>query len=252
MSSFSSATTLENRFRPYSEKAVTRSKPVSLSWLAVRGRSIPRLGRTQRRRFWARWKYCRQQILVSTRIPRNIAEVYVIRAQQRRRRSFSPSVASKNRNEFAMVLFCENLGGHNVPLVADATGAIVRLCFIFGSANDDDVVALPYFTFHEIRQLVARNGMPQVQTGVDPVSPQLSGKLSDPLLVRFVLPGLGDEDCRMAWHGVMDRRFWIHPVCSLSSLIFARCARDAYVRSRQLPRVQSGPLRSSSNSDHLR
>jgi pyruvate/2-oxoglutarate dehydrogenase complex dihydrolipoamide dehydrogenase (E3) component len=25
----------------------------------------------------------------------------------------------------------------------------------------------------------------------------------------------------MAWYGVMDRRFWIHRVCCLSSLIFA-------------------------------
>jgi hypothetical protein len=61
----------------------------------------------------------------------------------------------------------------------------------------------PDFALHKLGQLVARNGMPVIQTRVDTVSPQLSGKLSDPLLMGFVVPGVGDEDCRMGGHGVM-------------------------------------------------
>jgi hypothetical protein len=47
----------------------------------------------------------------------------------------------------------------------------------------------PDFTLHKLGQLVTRNGMPVVQTGVDTVMPQLSGKLFDTLLVGFEREG---------------------------------------------------------------
>ena len=101
-----------------------------------------------------------------------------------------------------MVLFCENLGGHDVALVAHTTGAFVGLSLVLGRAHDDDEIVLADFAIHEMRQMVSRNGMPVVQVDVHAIMPQSSGQLSDPILMGLVVPGVGDEGCRMGRHTV--------------------------------------------------
>src|SRR5262249_36189178 len=76
----------------------------------------------------------------------------------------------------------------------------VRLFLILGRANDKDEIILPDFALHESGQLITGDGMPVVQARIDAVSSQLGGKLLDPLLMGFVVPGVGDEDFRMGGH----------------------------------------------------
>jgi hypothetical protein len=47
--------------------------------------------------------------------------------------------------------------------------------------------------------------MPAVQTRINAVSPQLSGKLFDPFFMGLVVPAVGDEDFRMGRHSVRQR-----------------------------------------------
>jgi hypothetical protein len=72
--------------------------------------------------------------------------------------------------------------------------------------------------------------MPVVQANVDPVSPQLSGKVSDPLFVGLVVPGAGDEGCRMAWHGVMAE--------SAIPYVYPKNNRILSKNSRKISRVE--------------
>ena len=99
-----------------------------------------------------------------------------------------------------MVPLCENLGRHDVAFVAYSAHPTLGFSPIFRRAYDDDVVVIPDFALHEFWQLVAGNGVPVVQANVDAVRPQLSGQVSHPRPVRFVVPGVRKEGCRIGGH----------------------------------------------------
>ena len=87
----------------------------------------------------------------------------------------------------------EGVGRHDVAFVTDPAATPVRPLLESGCADGDHEVVLADGALHERRDLVAGCGVPAVERHVDAVRPQPGGQLLDPLLVRIVVPGVGDE-----------------------------------------------------------
>jgi hypothetical protein len=65
-----------------------------------------------------------------------------------------------------MILARKNLGGHDISLVANASGSGVGFEFVLGRADDDDKVIPLDFALHEMGKLVSGNRMRFVEADI--------------------------------------------------------------------------------------
>lgn len=105
---------------------------------------------------------CRQQIVVhgfGVRIARQVNRVFSFQPRWHRG---VPRSRSEHRNEFSMVAFRKNFGGHNVAFVPYSTFSLIGLFFIILRTDNEYKAIIANGCLHEYRKLIAGNQFPLV------------------------------------------------------------------------------------------
>ena len=83
-----------------------------------------------------------------------------------------------------------------MTFITHAAPTPIRAFLIVRSANNDDILVVPYGGLHELWQLISRNKIPLVKSYEDTVAIKAGGEIVNPLLVVIVVPGVRKKYCR--------------------------------------------------------